>query len=129
TTNKETCMRSPRLSSECLSVMLRVQQRVAGLLKECGTAKRPKWNRATVACCGALLLMMAGGLSAQETTGGLQGTVKDPSGAVVQNAQVTVTTSTLVGKEKSISTDANGYYRFANLPPGTYTVTATASGF
>src|SRR3989441_12516745 len=65
---------------------------------------------------------------AQETTGGLQGTVKDPSGAVVPNAKVVVTGTSLVGS-KEIDTDASGYYRFANLPPGTYTITVTAKGF
>src|SRR5258708_7714382 len=72
-----------------------------------------------------LLILSAAG---QETTGGLQGTVKDPSGAVVPNAKVVVTTSTLVG-EKEVSTNDSGYYRFAKLPPGNYTVTVTASGF
>ncbi len=65
---------------------------------------------------------------AQETTGGLQGTVKDPSGAVVPHAQVVVTGTSLVGS-KEISTDGSGYYRFANLPPGSYIVTVTATGF
>src|SRR5260370_210403 len=65
---------------------------------------------------------------AQETTGGLQGTVKDPSGAVVPNAKVVVTGASLVGS-KELQTDSSGYYRFANLPPGTYTITVTAKGF
>ena len=64
----------------------------------------------------------------QETTAGLQGTIKDPSGAVVPGATVTVTTPTLVGN-KEVVTDAAGYYRFANLPPGSYTVTVKAAGF
>src|SRR5271165_4310948 len=50
----------------------------------------------------------------QETTGGLQGTVKDPTGAVVPGASVTVTAPTLVGS-KETTTDSAGYYRFANL--------------
>ena len=64
----------------------------------------------------------------QETTGGMQGTVKDPSGAVVPNATVSVTTPTLVGS-KEIVTDAAGYYHFSNLPPGTYTILVKAQGF
>ena len=64
----------------------------------------------------------------QETTGGLQGTVKDPTGAVVPNATVTVTTPTLVGV-KTATSDSAGYYHFANLPPGTYTITVMAKGF
>src|SRR6266550_3606055 len=65
---------------------------------------------------------------AQETTGGLQGTVKDPTGAVVPHAQVVLTGSSLVGS-KELETDGSGYYRFANLPPGTYTITVTTKGF
>ena len=80
-----------------------------------------------VVCLGVLLHLAVCG-AAQETTGGLQGTVKDPSGAVVPNAKIVVTASTLVG-EKSLETDGSGYYRFANLPPGTYTITVTGSGF
>jgi hypothetical protein len=47
---------------------------------------------------------------------------------VVSNAHVVVTGSTLVG-DKTANTDGNGYYRFANLPPGTYSITVTAPGF
>lgn len=76
----------------------------------------------------ALILILATAAMAQETTGGLQGTVKDPSGAVVPNAQVVVAGAALVGN-KEVVTDATGYYRFANLPPGTYTITVTAKDF
>lgn len=75
-----------------------------------------------------VLALFAIGALAQETTGGLQGTVKDPSGAVVAHAQVVVTGTTLVGT-KQLDTDNNGYYRFANLPPGTYSMTVAAKGF
>ena len=65
---------------------------------------------------------------AQETTAGLQGTVKDPQGAVVSQATVEITGTTLIGA-KSLKTDNAGFYRFANLPPGAYTVTVAAPGF
>src|SRR5215470_6964435 len=74
------------------------------------------------------LLLLLPSAYAQETTGGLQGTVKDPSGAVVPNAHVEVTGAALVGS-KELDTDGSGYYRFTNLPPGTYTLTVTAKGF
>jgi len=76
----------------------------------------------------ALVVLLAPCILAQETTGGLQGTVKDPSGAVVPGASVTVTTPTLVGSKVSL-TDASGYYRFSNLPPGSYTIVVKATGF
>jgi len=66
--------------------------------------------------------------SRQETTGGLQGTVKDSSGGVVAGATVVVTANSLVGS-KSVDTDSSGYYRFANLPPDNYTISVTAKGF
>jgi Carboxypeptidase regulatory-like domain len=75
-----------------------------------------------------LILLFAAVSMAQETTAGLQGTVKDPSGAVVPGAKVVVTGSTLVG-DKQGQTDSSGYYRFANLPPGTYTINISAKGF
>jgi len=65
---------------------------------------------------------------AQETTGGIQGSIKDSTGAVVPQATVTATAPSLVGS-KVTTTDASGYYRFANLPPGTYTLTVTAPNF
>jgi hypothetical protein len=74
------------------------------------------------------LLLFVGVASAQETTGGLQGTVKDPSGAIVPGAKVVITGDALVGA-KEVETDAGGYYRFSNLPPGTYAITVTAKGF
>jgi len=65
---------------------------------------------------------------AQETTGSLQGTVKDPTGAAVPGATVSVSTPTLVGV-KTEQTDAKGNYHFSNLPPGDYLVTVDAKGF
>jgi|HubBroStandDraft_6_1064221.scaffolds.fasta_scaffold01077_3 hypothetical protein len=95
-----------------------------------GVAKAEGWKTVKLLACSSALAttMIASSALGQETTGGLQGTVKDPSGAVVPHAKVVVATDTLVG-DKEISTDTNGYFRFANLPPGHYTITVTANGF
>src|SRR5450432_719585 len=76
----------------------------------------------------AFLLFVAIPAFAQETTGGLRGVVKDPSDAVVPHAIVVVSSDSLVGT-KDVESDGTGNYRFANLPPGTYTITVTAKGF
>ena len=86
-----------------------------------------RFIRAVVVCLCALLLFV-GYTFAQETTGGIVGTVKDPSGASVPNATVSVTAPALVGT-KTVQTDSSGNYRFANLPPSSYTLTVTATGF
>src|SRR5271166_4340325 len=57
---------------------------------------------------GLFSLLLVVNAFAQETTGGLQGTVKDPSGAVVAHASVEVTGSALAGN-KTLTTDSSGY--------------------
>ncbi len=87
------------------------------------------WTRWVMWVCVAVGILGLGlGVQAQETTGGLQGTVKDPTGAVVAGAHIVLNGSSLVGT-KETDTDASGYYHFSNLPPGTYAVTVTATGF
>jgi hypothetical protein len=65
---------------------------------------------------------------AQETTGSIQGTVTDASGAAVSGARVEASSPALV-RPLTVTTDAGGTYVFASLPPGTYTLTVSASGF
>jgi hypothetical protein len=77
-------------------------------------------------CC--LFLFVLPRATAQETTGGIEGTVTDPSGAAVPNVHLALTGTTLVGS-KETDTDAKGYYHFVNLPPGIYEIRATADGF
>jgi hypothetical protein len=80
------------------------------------------------AVCVFSVLFLVANVFAQETTGGLQGTIKDPSGAVVSKATVEITAPSLIGSKK-LDTDNSGYYRFANLPPDSYTITVKATGF
>src|SRR3984957_7799975 len=76
----------------------------------------------------SLPLLLCGVTVAQETTAGLQGTVKDASGAVVGHAHVVVSGSALAG-DKSLDSESNGYYHLASLPPGVYNLVVTAKGF
>ncbi len=64
---------------------------------------------------------------AQSPGGTLQGRVLDPSGAVIPQAQVTVTSSS--GKTATVVSDGAGSYQVRGLAPGDYTVTAATPGF
>ena len=85
----------------------------------------------SICALAALLLMFVGATRVQAqsaSTGGLVGTVSDPSGGVIAGATVTAT-SLGTGQSRTTTTDANGAYRFSLLPPGNYDVKFSASGF
>ena len=58
----------------------------------------------------------------------IEGTVKDPAGAVVQGATVDLKNSG-TGLERTVRTDSNGNFSARVLPVGSYTVIAKAEGF
>ncbi len=78
-------------------------------------------------CLVALLGVCAVGAWGQSTAS-LSGTVTDPSGAVIVNAQVTVH-SLATGADRVVQTDSAGLYFVPSLQPGDYRVKVTASGF
>src|SRR5690349_2102027 len=65
---------------------------------------------------------------AQQTLGGITGTVMDATGAVLPAATVTI-----VGDQtkltRTLQTTETGRYDFVNLPIGNYTITVTRTGF
>ena len=63
-----------------------------------------------------------------ETTSAIVGTVTDPTGAAIEKAAVTIT-STEAGSKRSTLTDASGRFNFPQLKPGPYSVRAAATGF
>jgi len=69
-------------------------------------------------------------LAAQTTisTGSIQGTVSDPSGATLPNAKVSITNKS-TGRVINVSTTSAGTYVSGALIPGTYTVRVEAQGF
>jgi hypothetical protein len=72
-----------------------------------------------------LTLLLPAVASAQAT---ITGTVKDGSGAVLPGVDV-VATGTALLAPRNVQTDASGIYRIVELPPGTYNLTFSLSGF
>jgi hypothetical protein len=62
------------------------------------------------------------------TAGDVTGIVTDPSGAAVPNAAVTLT-SVDTNASRTATTNAEGSYRFAFVPPGVWKIAVNASGF
>lgn len=63
-----------------------------------------------------------------QLSGSLSGTVLDPSGSVVPNANVTLTNQAS-HEERVVTSNKDGYFAFAAVLPGTYTVKVEAPSF
>src|SRR5437762_10260736 len=77
---------------------------------------------------GCLILVAGGVLRAQSIYGTITGTVYDPSGAVVANANV-ILKNVASGDVRKGATNSDGYYSFSSVPTGAYTLTVEAAGF
>jgi len=76
-----------------------------------------------------ILLVSLGGSSAfAQFLSGIEGTVKDPSGALIAGAKVTVTDIRL-GVKKTDTTNGAGYFRIDSIAASTYTVQIQMNGF
>ena len=76
----------------------------------------------------AFLVVISAVMWGQSTTSSLIGTVTDTTGAVVVGASVTVT-SKATGITYNATADSQGTYRVSQLPPGSYSVNISATGF
>lgn len=100
-----------------------------------------KLNPLTAFLLAAIVIVACSVAFGQETTGSIEGTVKDANGAVVPNVTLTITnaktavsgtTTTGVGAgfKRTSTTNDEGFFRVLQVPPGTYdVVTTAASGF
>lgn len=86
----------------------------------------------------SLILCLSVMTFGQETSGSIEGYVKDAAGAVVPNIALTITTAketasgttttgTGAGFRRTITTNEEGFFRTLQIPPGTYDVATTAS--
>src|SRR5690348_1501819 len=75
-----------------------------------------------------LTLALAQGADAQVLYGSVSGTVSDQSGAAVPKAHLTLT-NRATGVARETDADENGHYQITDLPPGSYDLKVTGSGF
>ena len=79
---------------------------------------------------GAMVILLATTLAtlAQSSDASVVGRVLDQNGATITGAQIILRNHS-TGKERALVTDASGSYRFNQLAPGEYKLTAVARGF
>ncbi|NUQ30104.1 MAG: carboxypeptidase regulatory-like domain-containing protein, partial [Acidobacteriaceae bacterium] len=84
----------------------------------------------SIAIFFALLFVLSGfsGRLMAQTTSSLSGTVQDGTGAIIPGARV-VLTNTATNEIRRLETNSSGYFNFAGIVPGSYTVAITAEGF
>ncbi|MCJ7643020.1 MAG: carboxypeptidase-like regulatory domain-containing protein, partial [Candidatus Aminicenantes bacterium] len=78
---------------------------------------------------GVVLALIASPAYAQRLTGSIQGTVKDETGELLPGVTLEISSPALIGGIKSIVTSATGSFHFTALPPGSYLVRCSLSGF
>ena len=103
---------------------LGAEARILMLLAHGATASR----LCRIATCVLATVFLCSELFGQVTSGTIFGRVKDTTGAYIPQATITVTNAA-IGVTRSLSTSDTGDFVVPNLPPGTYTVAAEASGF
>src|SRR5689334_6349631 len=65
---------------------------------------------------------------AQQPTGGIEGSISDPQGAVVPNATVTAKSKS-TNQTRTVNSNGEGQYQITQLPPDTYEVRVAATSF
>ena len=84
------------------------------------------WMQASILLLSIGLLV---GVHAQSSTGGnISGTVRDPQGATVPKAEVTITEDK-TGATRTVTANEDGFYSAPSLPAGIYTISTGPTGF
>ena len=89
---------------------------------------RPAYALAALFFVPYVGLQSASGSQATGNGGTIQGSVTDPSGAVIAGADVTLSNS-VSGYNRTVKTGTDGSYRLPNIPPNQYHLQISAAGF
>jgi hypothetical protein len=106
--------------------------KVQGSMHVLPTSRPSEWRQNLLLIAGFVLmslLVCVPHLSfAQINTGGITGTVKDPTGAVISGAKITLTNDATAITSLTAST-STGTYSLSGIMPGTYTLRVASAGF
>ena len=109
--------------------MTRIHQQVSSRQHE-------RWYRFGIRCvqgakraiCLFAVLTLLASIATAQASSQLNGSVTDPSGATVAEANITLT-ETATGSHRSTTSNASGLYQFLDVAPGNYKLEASAAGF
>jgi outer membrane receptor protein involved in Fe transport len=83
-----------------------------------------------IACvCFMLIIIAHCYAGAQTLTGSIAGVVSDSTGASIPSATITANSTALIKGTVATKSDPQGYFKFLELPPGTYSVKVEVPGF
>ncbi len=88
----------------------------------------PAFSAVVLVFCGLIFALLPSAAKAQVLYGSIVGNVKDPTGAAVPGAAVTIT-HRQTNQSRRATTNESGGYAFSTVPSGSYTVLVTAPGF
>lgn len=86
-------------------------------------------NLIGVTFLAGLLLLPVAARAQSSTSGGIAGTARDTTGAVLPGVTVEAASPALIEKVRTVVTDDHGEYKILDLRPGAYAVTFTLTGF
>ncbi len=89
---------------------------------------RMRGYSAILSAAAAILTIGCVNMLAQAISGDIVGTVTDATKGLIPDATITAE-NTQTGMKTTVTTNSKGGYRFTDMPVGTYSLTATASGF
>src|ERR1700730_12155331 len=90
---------------------------------------RPIWKHSILHVWSlAFVFFVSAASLAAQTTSTIEGILKDKQGRAVAGAQVRVTNDDLP-IDRAVTTESDGTYRIATLPPGVYEIRASKEGF
>jgi hypothetical protein len=94
----------------------------------CEFSSLDRWRAARWSWWALLLMLLAPFAAHAQDAGSITGTVRDTSGAVVADAEVKASNAT-IGVTRITTTNTDGDYLAAALPPGSYNLSVSAKGF